>query len=404
MRIQRTLPPAVAPIFFRYILLGLLGILRGKAEIVRFEFELKDYFNVKYCFLVSSGKAALTVILKALHDIHPERDEVLIPAFNCYSVPSAITRAGLKIRLCDVNADTLDFNHKQLNQMLNTTNEKEATSRLLAIIPTHLFGIPVDIEKLRTTTGDSKIVIVEDAAQAMGTEWQGRKLGTLGDVGIFSLGRGKSYSTVEGGIILTDNTDIARKIAEQVNVLPNYTLTEMIKLIVYSFVLALFTRPSLFWLPKSLPFLKLGETVYDPNFVMKKMSSFQTGLARGWQRKLKKLITIRSENSKYWATLFESKSVETAHSSQSLIRFPVKIEDEKLRAVILTQSEKLGLGIMPTYPDSINGIQELKEQFNGQHFQIAKEFTQKLVTLPVHPFVSYTDKARIAELLKNKIS
>src|SRR5210317_1112301 len=119
MRIGRTLPPAASPIYIRNILNGFKGLLRGQQQIERFRSELKDFYGVKHCFLVSSGKAALTLILRALHDLYPDRDEVLIPAFICYSVPSAIVRAGLKVKLCDVNPDTLDFDYDQLKELLS---------------------------------------------------------------------------------------------------------------------------------------------------------------------------------------------------------------------------------------------------------------------------------------------
>ena len=96
MRIGRTIPPASAPIYWRDMFNGIKGIFRGKKELSRFQDELKEYFGMKHCFLVSSGKASLTLILQALRKMFPDRDEVLIPAYTCYSVPSAIVRAGLK--------------------------------------------------------------------------------------------------------------------------------------------------------------------------------------------------------------------------------------------------------------------------------------------------------------------
>jgi dTDP-4-amino-4,6-dideoxygalactose transaminase len=190
MRIGRTLPPAASPIYFRDIISGLKGLIRRHRELNRFEAELKQYFGVRHCFLVSSGKAALTLILQALRNIHPDRDEVLIPAFTCYSVPSAIARAGLKVRLCDIDPNTLDFNFDRLSKILKQYSAKPpskpsrannpyplpqaqrssslprempsifhrgeallqpdaSSSRLLAIIPVHLFGLPADIARLR---------------------------------------------------------------------------------------------------------------------------------------------------------------------------------------------------------------------------------------------------------------
>ena len=102
MRIGRTVPPAAAPISWRGFFSGLKGVVRGEAERERFADELREYFNRRHCYLFSSGKAALTVALLALKRLYPGRDRVLIPAFTCYSVPSAIVRAGLKVTLCDV--------------------------------------------------------------------------------------------------------------------------------------------------------------------------------------------------------------------------------------------------------------------------------------------------------------
>lgn len=397
IKFGRTLPPAAAPISFRNIITGIIGFFQKKQEINRFESELKDYFGVKHCFLVSSGKAALTLILRALRKTHPDRDEVLIPAFTCYSVPSAITRAGLKIKLCDINSDTLDLNFDQLQKILNSTN------RLLAIIPTHLFGIPADIERLKNQINGS-CIILEDAAQAMGGEINKKKLGTMGDVGFFSIGRGKAFSTVEGGIILTNNDKISETINDQIKKISDYSLIEQMKLLFYAIILLIFTHPSFFWIPKALPFLKLGETIYDPEFDIKRMSGFQAGLARGWQKKLKDLNTIRKTNSEYWAKILSSQPFNSklqTQNSKVLIRFPFEANTVKQRDIILRTSEKQGLGIMPTYPGSINEINELKNQFEDQNFPTAKECANNIITLPVHPFVSHKYKTKIAALIKS---
>src|SRR5436853_7857991 len=119
MRIGRTLPPAATPIGAWEIVSGVCGIFRGQKELDRFRSELKEHFGVKHCFLVSSGKAAFTLILLALKELSPDRDEVLIPAFTCTSVPSSVVRAGLRIRLCDLSPDSLDFDLPQLAGLLS---------------------------------------------------------------------------------------------------------------------------------------------------------------------------------------------------------------------------------------------------------------------------------------------
>src|SRR6267154_4017125 len=189
MRIGRTLPPAATPIGVREIAAGVCGIFRGRKELDRFRSELKEHFGVKHCFLVSSGKAAFTLILLALKELFPDRDEVLIPAFTCYSVPSSVVRAGLRIRLCDLRPDSLDFDFAQLSVMLSEAaplktetraavgasdslveirdladSSGSSIKRVLAVVPTHLFGYPADVARLRKLNRDPGITIVEDAA------------------------------------------------------------------------------------------------------------------------------------------------------------------------------------------------------------------------------------------------
>src|SRR5258706_10556700 len=118
MRIGRTLPPAATPIDIRAVVSGICGIFRGRQELNRFESELKEPFEVEHCFLVSSGKAALTLILLALQELFPDRDEVLLPAFTCYSVPSSVVRAGLRIQLCDQRPESFDFDFARMSAML----------------------------------------------------------------------------------------------------------------------------------------------------------------------------------------------------------------------------------------------------------------------------------------------
>jgi len=417
MRIGRTVPPAAAPVRLRDILSGISALHHGQQELIRFKAELKESFAAEHCFLVSSGKAALTLILKALKELHPNQNRVIIPAYTCYSVPSAIVRAGLNIQLCDMDPGTLDFDYNQLSRLLpppNIRSEKpseldkpkqinerdEPNKRFLAVIPAHLFGIPSDIDRLRSSLGDAEVVIVEDAAQAMGGKCKSKKLGTLGDVGFFSLGRGKALSTVEGGVILTNRDDIAQKISQLLTHVLDYNILGMFSLTIKATLLSLLIRPTLFWLPKSLPFLKLGATIYDPDFKIRRMSPFQAGMARHWRSKIRVFEQARCENASVWSSRIKNLKTHElsmiSHPPEStLIRFPVRVKNPSLRKAILNRSDQEGLGIMPGYSDSIDGIPALRNAFAVQQFPVAKQYSRELITLPVHPYVSKRDGAKI---------
>jgi dTDP-4-amino-4,6-dideoxygalactose transaminase len=424
MRIGRTIPPAASPIYFCDIINGFKGLLRGKREIERFRSEIADYFGVRHCFLVSSGKAGLTLILKALHKLNPERDEVIVPAFCCYSVPSAIVCAGLKVKLCDVDPDTLDFNYGQLEKMLSeyqtdrSANRKHPdksnklsalcdklpNNRLLAILPVHLFGLAADVKRVRSLVHDPAVTVVEDAAQALGAEWKGKKLGTVGDASFFSLDRGKAFSTIEGGIIITNQDDIAEQLKNKLRVVKDYEIVKKMSLIIKALILFIFQHPLLFWLPKSLPFLNLGGTFYDPDFKIRKMSAFQAGLSKNWRDKLSKFKSDRKKKSLYWVSMCSNEEIYHYISRNGnipdLIRLPIKINDTDTWQRVLDVSEKKGLGIMFTYPHSIKGINELREMVRRQNCPAAERLPRQLLTLPVHPFLLHKDLDKIMHILQ----
>ena len=395
MRIGRTLPPAAAPLLPSDLLSGVKGIIFGSRQVEGLRQELREFFDKKHCFLVSSGKAALTLILMGLKELHPDRDQVLLPAFACYSVPSAVVRAGLQIQLCDIDLKTLDYDFDLLE-------EKLKNPRLLCVMSVHLFGLPSDVERIRRMRQDPDITIVEDAAQAMGGEWEGRKLGTQGDVGFFSLGRGKALTAVEGGVIVTDNQKLGACLHTLVERLPSCSAMRIVNQFFYALALLFLLRPKFFWLPSAIPFLRLGETRFDPNFQMYKLSIFQAGLIRDVRNKLSKFRSQRQVNIKFWYENLQNHLVKKGSGKQllpDLLRFPLHIGNSGIVELILGQSARLGLGLARTYPDTIHSILEIEAQFDGQDFPRARRAAQELLTLPVHGFITPRDRELIVNLL-----
>ncbi len=433
MHIGRTLPPAATPIGITEIVSGVCGIFHGQKELERFQSELKEHFGVKHCFLVSSGKAAFALALLALKELFPGRDDVLIPAFTCFSVPSSVVRAGLRIRLCDLHPESLDFDFAQLSALLSEASRPrqadaclagsvtslpgessgaandsgDSVKRLLAVVPTHLFGFPSDVPRLRKLIQDPGVTIVEDAAQAMGETMENRKLGTLGDVSFFSLGRGKAFSVVEGGIILTNRDDLAEGLKDLIGRLPCYGVVPLLNLIFKAAALMIFIHPRLYWVPRNLPFLKLGETLFEPHFPILKMSSFQAGLARNWRGKLGKLRDARKKKADRWIAILEASrnhgSYVLAGESPGLLRFPIRLSDKKNRESLLRESARKGMGIMPVYPTSINAIPELRGKIEGGAFPVAESCASELVTLPTHGFLTEDDITELSRLISRAL-
>ncbi len=210
-RIGRTIPPAAAPIPLKDIARAVPACFSDTQGSFLFEDELKGEYAQRYCLLVSSGKAALVLILRALKRLYPDRNEVIVPAFTCYSVPAAVKKAGLKVKLCDTEAGSLDLDPFQLRQLVETDR---AEKKVLCVLATHMFGCPADMPGIKAIVGDD-IPIVEDAAQAMGGNLDHKKLGTLADAGFFSLGRGKAFIIDEAEMLEADGQNVLLKTLEE---------------------------------------------------------------------------------------------------------------------------------------------------------------------------------------------
>ena len=399
IRIGRTLPPAAAPIPLSNVLRALPECFRHDGDVSRFEGEIIQEFRQRYCVLVSSGKAALVLILKALQNLYPERDEVVVSAFTCFSVPAAIKKAGLKIKLCDTGAGSLDPDKKQLREIIESDKKD---NKILCVLVTHLFGCPADYSGIKQIVG-TQIPIVEDAAQAMGQEIDGKRLGTLGDVGFFSLGRGKALSTIEGGVILSSREDLGNELIRLSSNIESFTVFDKIKFGVKSICTTLFQQPFIFCLPKALPFLILGETLYEEDFSICKMSSLQMRLARNWRERLQRHQDFRRKNIRFWQETIPQKfSLVCPRTKEiAMIRFPLMAPSKKERDMICLKSEENGCGVMPTYPSTINEIPQLASEIVGQHYPNAKKLADCLFTLPAHEYVRESDRLKILNLLNS---
>ena len=376
MRIRKTTPPTAAPLTFRDLLSGLRGgVDKGSPEHLKNEF--REYFRAEYVFFLSSGKAAFFLILCALKDL-ANRKKVIIPAYTCYSVPSAIRKAGLEIVPCDIRAETLDFDFEHLERLCDDDT--------LCVVPTHLFGIPSDISRVRGIARSKGIFIVEDAAQAFGVSRGKEKMGTFGDVAFFSFGRGKNLTCGSGGLIITSSGEIAAKIRSLHESLLPEPFKESSRTFLEVCFMKIFLSPYLYWLPSGLPFLKLGETKYFTDFPVYRMSGFKIGLLRDWKKKLEWLNEVRKSISSYYIkTLGLNRDIGIYSNSLPCLRFPIFFRDIHSKKAACEAFRHLG--ISPMYPDSVNGIREIQDSFVNTSYPSSENIAKTLVTLPTHSFL-----------------
>ncbi len=164
-----------------------------------FERRWAEYCGMKHGIAVSSGTAALDVVVSCLR-LQPG-DEVILPSFTIISCAQAITKHGGLPVLVDCDPETWCLDVDQVATRI--------TPRTRAIMPVHMYGHPADMDPLRELADRHGLVLIEDAAQAHGAEYKGRRCGGLGDISCFSFYANKIITTGEGGMVLTNRDDWA---------------------------------------------------------------------------------------------------------------------------------------------------------------------------------------------------
>jgi len=167
----------------------------------RFESMVAEFCGSRHALAVSNGTAALHLTLAAL-GIGPG-DEVIVPAFTFAATAASVCHAGARPVFVDVEEDTWCMDPKAV--------EGRITPRTRAIIPVHLYGQSARMEPILRLARKYDLKIVEDAAEAMGADYKGHKVGTLGDAGSFSFFANKIVTTGEGGMIVTDDSELWEK-------------------------------------------------------------------------------------------------------------------------------------------------------------------------------------------------
>ncbi|MFX1564154.1 MAG: DegT/DnrJ/EryC1/StrS family aminotransferase [Promethearchaeota archaeon] len=179
---------------------GMLTHKSGAGQnVLKFEENFAKFVGAKHAIAVNSGTAALHAALLAL-DIKPG-DEVIAPPFTFIATTNMILFCGAKVVFADIDPKIYNLDPSKVKSAI--------TSKTKAIIPVHLYGHPTEMDPLLELAKKHDLSIVEDCAQAHGAKYKGRRVGTIGDVGCFSLYPSKVITTGEGGILTTNNDELA---------------------------------------------------------------------------------------------------------------------------------------------------------------------------------------------------
>ena len=356
--------------------------------------HLSRSLGVEHCFLMSTGRAGLTVLLQALRDLAPgTRTEVVLPSYTCYSVAASIVKAGLTPRLADVRPETLDYDPASLAQL--------DTSRVLAMIATNLYGTPNDMSVLTEFAHTRGIRLIDDAAQAFGASVDGRLSGTWGDVGLYSFDKGKNVSAIDGGVIVTASAEIGAALERRTAALPapplSVVTSALVKLAAYTTLL----RPSVYWIPNGIPQLGLGTTAYATDFRLDGMSRPLAALAATMAPKANAFLVARAQRAAAIRARLEGRAGLTftaprSRTTSACLRLPVLADSKEMKVQLIDALNRAGIGATGSYPTSIADIPALAGMLRGAEACAGgRAVAARIITLPTHPFVQPRDVERM---------
>lgn len=248
------------------------------SKVKLFERLFSEYLEIKYAIMVNSGSSANLLALNilsnpTLDNVIKPRDEIVAPAVTWSTTIFPIINIGATPVLVDVELD--DFSIK-IDDV-----EEAITERTKAIIPVHLLGFPCNMDEIMRIARRYNLFVVEDACEAHGAEWRGKKVGTFGDVGTFSFFFSHHITTIEGGMLVTNNEEYAE-------------LAKMLR--AHGWVRDLRNREEIIqryqYIDPRFLFINIGFNV--------RPTEIQGAFGIHQIKKLDKFIKIRRENAKYW--------------------------------------------------------------------------------------------------------
>lgn len=174
----------------------------GGGKVRQLEDLIENYYDIKHALAIQSASAGLHAAVAAL-DVNPGDEIIVTPYSMCVSATAAIMHNAIPI-FVDIDEETCNLSPDEIR--------KAITPETKAIIVVHLFGYPADMDEIMAIAKEHNLKVIEDAAQAPGCKYKGKYVGTIGDMGIFSFNQNKTISTGEGGVVITNDDELAKRI------------------------------------------------------------------------------------------------------------------------------------------------------------------------------------------------
>ena len=322
-------------------------------HVLKFEQDFADFCNVKFAISCANGTDALTIALKSLN--LPKDSEVIIPAMTYCSTAFSVINANLKPVLVDISflKPTISLNEIK----------KKITKNTKVIMPVHLYGSVVDIDKIKKIIKKKKILIIDDCSQAHGASINSKMVGSLADISCFSLYPGKNLGAYgDAGIITTNNNLFFKKIKNLRNLGSS---------------------------------IKFRHTQVGVN---SRMDTFQAAILR---RKLKYLNENNFKRKKiaklYNQEIKNIKISKLSHSTDAVYHQYVILCRNRNKLISLLHKNQIQFGFHYPYP--LHKLDALKSYFKNQKYPNSEKISKYGISLPIDPNLSLSNQKKIIKLL-----
>ena len=331
--------------------------INGGKYVKDFEKNITQFLDVKYAVAINSGTSALYASLLSLNI--KSGDEVIVPSFSFTATASAVVATGATPVFVDISSSNYNIDISLIKSNI-TKNTK-------AIIPVHLYGHPVDVDLIAEITSPNHIAIIEDGAQSLGSSINGKKCGTLGNLGCTSLYPTKVITSGEGGVITTNDETLYEELLQ----IRNHGLDES------------------------------GQTTrFGLNL---RMPEIESAIASIQLSKLDDFIRIRRRNSGILSDIIGNSNLNLPVEPENtfLNRYLYTISLDKSRSEVMNYMEKQGVNTAVYYRTPIHKMPYYHSMNNSYNLPNTDLASSKVLSIPIHSGLSEDDVQNIGNKLND---
>jgi len=326
------------------------GMLAQGPRVAKFEESFAKMNGSRHAIATSSGTTALHLALLA-HDVGPG-DEVITSPFTFIASVNSILFTGATPVFADIDDETFNIDPARL--------EAAITPRTKVIMPVHLYGMAADMDEMQDIATRHNVDIVEDACQAVGATYGGRHVGTFG-TGVFSLYATKNVMTGEGGMITTDDDELA----DRMRLLRNHGMR------------------------KRYQYEMLGY-----NF---RLNDVLAAIGHAQLERMREATDRRRKNAQFLTDQIESVTTPRVKEGRDHVwhQYTVRLPDGADRDAALASLEEAGVGAGVFYPLGAHRFPHIREVVGDVDLPVTDRVAASVISLPVHPLLSREDLERI---------